>query len=61
MFGKVQQFFVEVAAELKKVSWPTRQELWDSSMIVLLSSMLLGIFIAITDFTLTHVIKAVIG
>ena len=60
MFAKVQKFFMEVAAELKKVSWPTRQELWDSSWIVLFSSFLLGIFIASSDFALSQLIKIVI-
>lgn len=60
MFAKVQKFVMEVGAELKKVSWPTRQELWDSSWIVIISSLLLGAFIASTDFALSQMIKVVI-
>ncbi len=60
MFGKVEKFFMEVAAELKKVSWPTRHELWESSLIVLLSSALLGVFIASADYLLANIIKVVI-
>jgi preprotein translocase subunit SecE len=60
MFAKLNKFFLEVGAELKKVSWPTRQELWDSSWIVLISSFILGIFIACSDFTLSQMIKVII-
>lgn len=60
MFTKVQKFFAEVGAELKKVSWPTRQELWESSWLVLLTSFCLGLFIAGIDFILSQFLKVVI-
>jgi preprotein translocase SecE subunit len=53
MIAKVQNFIGEVMAEMKKVSWVTRQELWDSALIVVISSVLLGIFVTIVDFVLS--------
>ncbi len=53
MIAKVQGFIGEVMAELKKVSWSTRQELRDSTLIVIFSSLLLGIFIAVIDLVLS--------
>ena len=53
MITKVKNFLGEVLAEMKKVSWVTRQELWDSTLIVLASSLLLGIFVAVIDFVLS--------
>ena len=50
MIGKVQKFISEVFAEMKKVSWTTRRELVDSTLIVILSSFLLGIFVGVIDF-----------
>ncbi len=40
-------------AEMKKVSWVTRQELWDSTLIVLASSLFLGVYVATIDFFLS--------
>ncbi len=53
MITKVQNFIGEVLAEMKKVSWVTRQELWDSTLVVVTSSVLLGSFVAIVDFVLS--------
>ena len=53
MIAKVQNFIGEVLAEMKKVSWVTGQELWDSSLIVIASSLLLGIFLAVVDLVLS--------
>jgi preprotein translocase subunit SecE len=38
--------------ELKKASWPTRQELWDSTVVVIVACFLLGLFTSIVDFSL---------
>ena len=40
MIAKVQKFIGEVLAEMKKVSWTTRRELVDSTLIVIFSSFL---------------------
>jgi preprotein translocase subunit SecE len=61
MIGKVQKFVSEVVVELKKVSWSTRKELIDATWIVLLSSIMLGIFIGGTDFVLSKLLGIVIG
>ena len=49
---KVKSFLGEVQLELKKVSWPTRAELKDSTLIVLISAAILSIYIGIIDFIL---------
>jgi len=61
MIGSIRKFIMEVVAELKKVSWPTKQELWESSVVVILSSAALGVFIASMDFALSKIIQVVIG
>ena len=53
MIAKVQNFIGEVLAEMKKVSWVTRQELLDSTLVVLASALLLGSFVAIIDIFLS--------
>ena len=61
MIRKVQKFVSEVAVELKKVSWSTRKDLLDATWIVILSSVLLGIFIGGTDFVLSKLLGLIIG
>ena len=41
-------------AELKKAAWPSKTELRDSTVVVLLATVILGSFIAITDFSLMN-------
>jgi len=47
--NKIAKFVTEVKLELKKVSWPTRQELINSTIVVIVSVIILTIFIALCD------------
>lgn len=60
MIGKIKKFISEVTVELKKVSWSTKREVRDSTWIVLMSSIGLGLFIGVTDFVLSKIIGVVI-
>jgi len=51
---------MEVVAELKKVSWSTKQELVEATWIVLVSSAVLGVFIGMTDFVLSKLMGLLI-
>ena len=59
--AKIKKFIGEVSVELKKVSWSTRKELIDATWIVIVSSILLGLFIGVTDFTLSKMLEIIIG
>ena len=48
-----REFFKEVRIELSKVSWPTRAELWDSTIVVIVTVLLVTIFVGIVDRILT--------
>ena len=60
MFSKIKNFFNGVWIELKKVSWPTKKELMDSTVVVIVSVMILGIYIAAVDQVWSMFIKLVI-
>ncbi|MGD1019714.1 MAG: preprotein translocase subunit SecE [Verrucomicrobiia bacterium] len=55
-FLKVQEFVVEVWAELKKSSWPTRKELVDSTIVVITTILVLGIFVALADLVFLRIV-----
>jgi preprotein translocase subunit SecE len=53
---KTRDFVVEVIAELKKSAWPTRKELVDSSLVVIMTVLILGVFVATADILLVRII-----
>ena len=55
-FPVIRIFVGEMVDELQKASWPTRQELRDSTIVVIVASALLGIFTSISDFALGNVV-----
>ena len=55
-FLRVRDFLVEVTAELKKSSWPTRKELIDSTLVVIITVLILGVFVALADLVFLRVI-----
>ena len=59
--AKITTFISEARVELKKVNWPSRKELIDSTKVVLITSFLLALFIGVVDFILSQLITAVIG
>ena len=58
---KIREFVSQVLVELKKVSWPTRKELFDSTWIVLISSIVMAVFIGSTDFVLSKFLSIIIS
>jgi preprotein translocase subunit SecE len=58
-FRSARIFFSELVAELQKASWPTRTELKDSTIVVIVACFLLGLFTSISDFALYNVVDAV--
>jgi preprotein translocase subunit SecE len=50
---QVREFVKDVQLESAKVSWPTREELRDSTVVVLATVLLVAIFIFIVDRILT--------
>ena len=55
------QFLREVVAELKKVAWPTRQEVVAYSIVVVISVVVIAALIFAMDFVFTKAILALFG
>ena len=51
--GRVTTFLTEVREELKQVTWPSREELMGSALLVFVGVALLAGFISICDFMLS--------
>jgi preprotein translocase subunit SecE len=53
----INNYFNEVSAEMKKVTWPSRDELKESTIVVLTVGGILALFTFIVDEGLNAVIK----
>lgn len=56
---KPADFLIETEFELKKVSWPPKNEYWGSSIAVIVSVVVIGMFIFIVDRLLTQIMKLI--
>jgi preprotein translocase subunit SecE len=55
-FRKIRIFAVETVQELRKASWPTRTELRDSTIVVIIAVILLGAYISLADWSVFNVV-----
>lgn len=46
----IQRYFSETIGELRKVTWPTRREATNLTIIVLAVTVLVGIYLGLMDF-----------
>ena len=60
MANKIIGFLKESKAELKKVTWTTREELISSTIMVLTVTALLAVFIGSCDFVLSRLVELLI-
>lgn len=58
---KLKKFLREVVAEMRKVTWPTKDELVGSTIVVIVVSLIVAIFIGIVDRILSFAVKMVFG
>ena len=54
------KFLKEVRAELKKVSWSTKEELIAATVVVLAGSAFLTIYIALIDIGLSRIMRSIL-
>jgi len=57
MIKKAKQFLEDVRVEMKKVVWPEREQLINSTVIVVVISALFTLFIFFTDTIVSRIIN----
>ena len=57
---KLQEYLKEVIQELRKVSWPGKEELKGSTTAVIFFSVVMAVFVWGVDFLLSELFKMVI-
>lgn len=54
-------YLQEVKAEMNKVTWPSRNDVVNLTILVIIVSVIIGIYIGGLDFTFTNVLNKVLG
>ena len=57
----IQRYFNETTGELRKVSWPTRQEAVQLTIIVLIVMVFMGAFLGLMDLFAGHALNLALG
>ena len=60
MFGRIKDFFREVKIELKKVVFPSRDEVIGSTKIVVVLVLIVAVFLGLIDLLLSKLIGLLI-
>lgn len=60
LFSRIRGFGTEVTEEMKKVSWPSRTELKNSTGLVILAMLILTVLIGVMDLILHAIIGLVL-
>jgi len=54
-------FFAEVRSELKKVTWPSRKEVYSTTLVVIATSILFGFYLWGLDLVFSRVMSLVLA
>ena len=58
---RATNFLVEVWSELKKVHWPTRKETYAATIVVIVITVIVAIFLGVVDYALSHVVRPILS
>ena len=54
VFKKIEKYLKETASELRRMTWPTKDELVGSTIVTVVVSLIVAIFIGIVDWILVR-------
>jgi preprotein translocase subunit SecE len=60
LWGSTTQFLREVRVELKKVTWPGRNEIIGSTAVVIVASFIVSFFLGFVDLVLQKVLGLIL-
>jgi len=61
MLKKTRGFLTDVKVELKKVSWPSRQDTMSSTGVVLVVVFIISFYLGIIDILLSRMVTSLFG
>ncbi len=60
LWATINEFLVDVRSELKKISYPTRNETIGSTTVVIVLVVIVSVFLALTDLLLVRLMGKII-
>lgn len=57
-WGRSRRFLTEVRNETARVTWPSRKEVYATTIVVILTSIFFGVYLWLVDLGLTQIIGA---
>ena len=60
MKDKIINFFNDVVKEMDKVTWPSRDELMESTKIVILVTLIIAVFTYVVDLVVQEILKVIL-
>ena len=60
LFDRIRKYIGEVRIEATKVSWPTRDEVRESTVVVLVAVFIIAVFIYLIDFGIGRIVGAIL-
>jgi preprotein translocase subunit SecE len=58
---RATNFLAEVWTELKKVHWPARKETYAATIVVIVITLIVAIFLGVVDYAVSHVVRAILS
>jgi len=58
---QIQEFFKDLKGELKKVTFPSKNETLGSTAVVIVFVLIIGVFLAVIDSVLVKLVSQIIG
>lgn len=59
--NKSMKFFRETKSELKKVSWPSKAQLFRNTAVILAFVVIMTVFLAVADFVFEKLLAVIAG
>ena len=61
MFAKMKQFIKEFRVEMRKVTWPSRKEIIASTGVVLVVTLIISLYLGLTDLFLSKLLRLLLS
>jgi len=58
-YKRILPFFREVRAELKKVTWPSKNEVYSTTLVVIIATLFFGFYLFFLDLIFSWVISQI--
>jgi len=60
IFKRIRNYLSEVRGELKKVTWPTKNDMQKTTIAVIVLSIIFGIYLQLVDFSFRMLVDRII-